>query len=129
MRYSPVKSVFREISFGGAGVNIVRRTEFSGKQLSFITFRRGLQTIYLFHNGGTGVKYQSHGSYSTMAKHGLVDHRTNIYALGATLYEQLTLQPAVGGNDREEIFRNLTGEEPQNPRAFNSSIPTDLEFN
>src|SRR5262249_9728479 len=39
-----------------------------------------------------------------LAKHGLVDHRTDIYALGATLYEVLALQPAFPGTDRQELL-------------------------
>jgi serine/threonine protein kinase/Tfp pilus assembly protein PilF len=62
-----------------------------------------------------------------LAKHGLVDHRTDIYSLGATLYEWLTLRPAVDGKNREEILKRITFEEPRPPRWHSREIPPDLE--
>jgi serine/threonine protein kinase/DNA-binding beta-propeller fold protein YncE len=62
-----------------------------------------------------------------LAKRVVIDHRTDVYSLGATLYELLTLQPVFGGSDRQELLRQIAFEEPTPPRALDRSVPTDLE--
>jgi serine/threonine protein kinase len=58
---------------------------------------------------------------------GLVDARADVYSLGATLYEMLTLRPAHSGDNRQQMLRNIETREPPAPRSTNASIPPDLE--
>ena len=60
-------------------------------------------------------------------QHALVDTRTDIYGLGATLYELLTLQPAFPGENRHAVLRDIEAKEPAPPRTINPAIPVDLE--
>jgi hypothetical protein len=57
----------------------------------------------------------------------VVDGRTDVYSLGVTLYELLTLRPAVDGRDRVEILRRIADEEPLPLRKLNPAVPADLE--
>ncbi len=57
----------------------------------------------------------------------VIDHRTDVYSLGATLYELLALQPAFGGSDRQELLRQVAFEEPSRLRRINKAIPAELE--
>ncbi len=61
------------------------------------------------------------------ADHAVVDQRTDVYSLGATLYELATLRPVFEGSDRRELLRRIAQEEPRRPRAVQPAVPRDLE--
>jgi serine/threonine protein kinase/WD40 repeat protein len=58
---------------------------------------------------------------------GVVDHRADIYSLGGTLYELLTLKPVFDGVERERLLHQIISEEPIPPRKLDRRIPRDLQ--
>jgi WD40 repeat protein/serine/threonine protein kinase len=71
------------------------------------------------------IRYMS--PEQALAKRVVVDARTDIYSLGVTLYEVLTLERAYPGQSREEVLRQIAFEEPRPPRHLNKAVPAELE--
>jgi serine/threonine protein kinase len=55
------------------------------------------------------------------------DARSDVYSLGLTLYELMTLRPAHDVLDRAELIRKIAEAEPTRPGELDPSIPIDLE--
>src|SRR5262249_21877216 len=58
---------------------------------------------------------------------GEADARSDVYGLGVTLYEMLTLRPAFEDSNRARLIERVAHEEPPRPRKLEPHIPRDLE--
>lgn len=71
------------------------------------------------------VRYMS--PEQLLCQPGLVDQRTDLYSLGVTLYELLTLRACFAGDTKAELMRQIEHDEPVAPRRFSPTLPRDLE--
>jgi WD40 repeat protein/serine/threonine protein kinase/tetratricopeptide (TPR) repeat protein len=58
---------------------------------------------------------------------GWSDTRSDIYGLGLTLYEMVTLRPAFQDSEQRLLMKRIAEESPVRPRGLNRTIPRDLE--
>ena len=58
---------------------------------------------------------------------GKADRRSDVYALGLTLYELLALRPAFDGSDRGQVMKAVLGSGHQPLAAVAANVPRDLE--
>ncbi len=58
---------------------------------------------------------------------GRSDPRSDVYGLGATVYELLTLRPAFDSPDRAQLMQQVLRGDPPRPRKIDPRIPRDLE--
>jgi serine/threonine protein kinase len=69
------------------------------------------------------------GTYRYMAPErfeGICDERSDVYSLGATLYELVALTPAFEGEGPESLVRSVLRHELVAPRLVRPGIPSDL---
>ncbi len=59
--------------------------------------------------------------------HGTADVRSDVYGLGATLYEMLTLAPPFSAETPAGLIKQIADAEPASPRSIDRTIPRDLE--
>ena len=62
-----------------------------------------------------------------MAKRMPLDHRTDIYSLGATLYQVLVRRPPFDGDTLAQLCSSIMTRDPVMPRRIDAHIPRDLE--
>lgn len=61
---------------------------------------------------------------------GRVDRRTDVYSLGATLWELLSLRPIFGAGEdtpTPDLMLMIQTTDPEKPRKYNRQIPRDLQ--
>jgi serine/threonine protein kinase/predicted Zn-dependent protease len=56
-----------------------------------------------------------------------IDRRTDVYSLGVSLYQALTLRPPFEGESSQEVIRQILFADPAAPRKSNPRVPRDLE--
>jgi len=55
-----------------------------------------------------------------------IDLRTDVYSLGVTLFEMLTLTRPFDGETSQEVLKKILGNEPPDPRKLRPRVPIDL---
>jgi eukaryotic-like serine/threonine-protein kinase len=93
---------------------------------NIIVLRSGLAKIGDFGTGQIGevaLRYMS----PEQVRGDPLDHRSDLFSLGAVLYEMLTRRAPFDGSSPEEIKQNILHAEPPLPSGVNPHVPAALD--
>jgi len=107
--------------------NILLTTEGTPKVADFGLARRFEGERSLSLSGATMGTPSYMALEQVIGKSGTIGPATDIYALGALLYEMLTGRPPLRGETAAETERQVIHEEPVSPSRLNPKTPRDLE--
>lgn len=87
----------------------------------------GDQTAHSMPGGILGTYAYMSPEQAMGSQRVFVDHRTDIYSLGVTLYELLTLRRAIQGDSIETLLHAVRFEHPEPICQIDPKLPKDLE--
>ena len=105
--------------------NILLRADGSPALMDFgIAREQGLPSVTQTGEfAGTPHYVSPEQAMSTRMK---LDHRTDVFSLGVTLYELLTLERPFPGDDPREVLGRIITKEPIDPQKLNPRLAPDL---
>jgi PAS domain S-box-containing protein len=105
---------------------LVGRRDAEAETLPVLVEGAGADSGYTIHGQALGTP--SYMAPEQAAGHlDLIDRRTDVYGLGAILYEILTGHPPFVASDTDAVLRKVQQEEPIAPRRLWPEVPPTLE--
>jgi serine/threonine-protein kinase len=134
LRIARAIRIARDIACGLAYAHLEAAVHGGIKPSNIIVLRSGAVKITDFGTGQHGQAALLSGAragVSYMAPEQLrgepVDHRSDIFSLGALFYEMLTHRPPFEGDSPKEILESIVHAEPPPPSELNPHVPRALD--
>jgi len=105
---------------------LVGRNETEDPMQSILHEEPGSDSGYTVHGQALGTPAYMAPEQSA-GRLDLIDRHTDVYGLGAILYEILTGAPPFTGDNTDEVLRKVREEPPAPPRQLWSEVPAALE--